>query len=216
MDREEGGDRQREGMSFRYGYDGKTFNENLNPLYGQIRKAVGRKWDSFYSDLRKNFDMRSVINQHILQHLYQYIAKDVFMHNGELCVDRRYGGPKPLKESRYEFYVDPRTGYIRRNRFRKTYRQIQKQRDAEHAAEEAKVTRWIDPTTVLRKVNDTWFIYDVRPIPESLVKGETAWVFDVFLRKTVSRSKYFDVANTYHANCRTASRKLLKKLGLRC
>ena len=46
----------REGMKHRYGYDTKTLNENLTPLWGYIRKSVNRPWDLVYSDLVKVFE----------------------------------------------------------------------------------------------------------------------------------------------------------------
>jgi hypothetical protein len=75
-----------ESMKARYGYNTKAFGEHLNPLYGQVRKAVGRRWDDFYSVLRRNFDTRSVINAHILQHLYDRFEKDCYIKNGEIYV----------------------------------------------------------------------------------------------------------------------------------
>ena len=82
---------QREGMKTRYGWNRKSFNENLNPLYGLIRKNAGRPWDTFYSELCEVFDTRSVINGHILQHLLQYVNTPCFVENGEISSIERYG-----------------------------------------------------------------------------------------------------------------------------
>src|SRR5271155_3661608 len=75
-----------ESTMYRYVRDGETknFNENLSPLKGAIRAAIGKRWDTFYSDLCKNFDKRSVINQHILQHLFEYVERDVYIEDGEV------------------------------------------------------------------------------------------------------------------------------------
>ncbi len=198
---------QREGMAYRYGHASKRFNENLNPLKGQIRKAAGRKWDAFYSELCSVFDMRSVINAHVLQHLRDFIERDVLVKDdGKLYARNSYGAEDiPLGKSRAEFYVDPRTGIIRANKQRLTYRQGQRQRAAARAAEEAKVLRRLADDTVLRKIDDTWFLFDVREIPNEPV-------YDSFLRTMVARSARG--ANTYHSNRRTASRKVLRRAGL--
>lgn len=202
-DPEEGGPAGQESMTRRYGYDGKEFNENLRPLYGQVRRAVGRRWDAFYSDLCKVFDMRSVINQHILQHLKDYCEREIYLRDGALFIRRAYGPDKALAQDDCEFYVDPRDGIIKRNKYRTTYRQMQRARLTEEKAAEAKVTRWVDESTVLRKVGDTWFIFDVLPMPEA------SSVFDRFLQKYVMRNHWGP--KVYHCRRRTASRKLLKQ-----
>jgi hypothetical protein len=201
----EGSNATRQGMARPYGYESKEFNENLNPLKGAIRKAVGRKWDRFYSDLCSVFDRRSVINQHIVQHLYDFIEKDVLVKDGKFYVRGKYGmTARPLSESSAEFYVDPKTGIIRVNKRRITYRQAQRKRAAAQAAEEAKVTRRIDEHTVLHLIDDTWFVFELKPIP---AEGE---VFDAFKREWVARQRWG--ANVYHTARRTASRKTLKEV----
>jgi hypothetical protein len=154
-----------ESTMHRYGYERKDFNENLNPLYSQLRKAVGRPWDKFYSELCENFDKRSVINNHILEHLYDRIEVKTVMKGDVVWVHPRYGDPRPLKESRSEYYVDPRDGIIKKNKHYVSYRQEQRLRAAEKAAEEAKVTKWIDDDHVLRKIDDIWFIFTMKDLP---------------------------------------------------
>lgn len=87
------GSSHRESMKIRYGYDTKSFNENLNPLYGFIHKSVGKKWDKIYSEICKVFDKRSVINQHILIHLFQKVeTKDIVVGtNGKLWYRPKIG-----------------------------------------------------------------------------------------------------------------------------
>ena len=111
--------KKQEGMRWRYGWDGKDFNENLSPLRGQIRKALGKRFDKFYSELCKVFDKRSVINQHILLHLDQELErKDVFVgKDGRLWVHHLYGSDVPIWKSGVEYFVDPRNGIIRRNKY---------------------------------------------------------------------------------------------------
>jgi hypothetical protein len=156
----------RESMKKRYGYDTKQFGEHLSPLYGNVRKAVGRKWDAFYSDLCKNFDKRSTINNHILQHLYWYVeVKNVYVgDDGELWIKNAYGD-HALKGSGTEFYVDPRDGIIKRNKHYQTWRRAEKQRAAERQKERDKVCRFIDDNNVLHLINGVWFHFELKPIP---------------------------------------------------
>lgn len=161
--------RAREGMKLRYGYHTKDLNENLNPLWGAVRKAAGKPWDKFYSELCKNFDKRSVINQHILQHLEQFVEiKNVIVEDGELYIRRAYGGKTPIKGSGVEYYVDPRDGILKKNKSMKTY----KQRNAEVVAEREKqlhaVFRQLDKDNVLRFIDGVWYHFEMKAIP----KGE--------------------------------------------
>lgn len=210
LDPEEGGHAGREGMKHRYVVSGdtKSFSENLNPLQGIVRKWVNRPWNKFFSELCKTFNMRSVINQHILQHLYQYVEKETFEKDGVLYVrEHQYTPEMPLALSNAEFYVDLR-GIIRLNRDRVTYRQIRQATEMRRLAEEGKVLLTIDKGTVLRKIEETWFTFDVRPIPVDVP------VYDSFRRTIVKRTKDRWSPTTYHTNRRTTSRKLLRAHGL--
>ena len=152
-----------EGMTARYGYNTKDFSENLNPLYSQLRKAVGRPWAKFYSELCQNFDKRSVINQHILQHLYDRLEIHVHIRDGELWCAPRYGLNRPLKNQyNIEYYVDPRDGIIKKNRAYRTGRALDQERKVRLAKEELEKTRWIDEDNVLRKIGDVWFHFTMQ------------------------------------------------------
>lgn len=162
----------RESMKHRYGYDDrKQFNENLNPLKGIVRKAVGRKWDKFFSELMKNFDTRSVINQHILEHLYSYIETETFLdEDGNVMVRGRYRqNAEPIKGSNTEIFVDPRDGIIKRNKWAKSYKAIQRERDAQAARDELKVKRVVDEHNVLRLVDGVWFHFTLKELPEGKI-----------------------------------------------
>ena len=152
----------RESMSKRYivaGY-GKSLNENLNPLYGYLHKSVGRPWDKIYSEICKMFDKRSVVNQHILEHVPDRVCIDTKMaDDGKtvLCY-RRYGRAyESLKESYTQYYVHPRTGILLRNKWFKSYNQIQRDRRA--AEEKAEKEYHIKLTDELHlfKVNGMWY-----------------------------------------------------------
>lgn len=162
----------REPMKARYrmgwGNDQKQFNENLNPLWGNVRKAVGKPWDKFYSELCKNFDKRSVINQHIIQHLEQFVEiKDIYVgDDGELYVRNPYGQDEAIKSGRTEYYVDPRDGILKLNKHYKNYKQINREREAERQRERDKVFRQIDADNVLRFIDGVWFHFEMKDIPE--------------------------------------------------
>jgi hypothetical protein len=219
----------REGMKRRHVFDygrSKQFNENLRPLLGIIRKNVNRPWNKVYAELCQVFDRRSVINQHIVQHLRDFIELDTYVKDGEVWVRSRWGMDSPIKSfSSAEFYVDPRTGLIRLNRHRVTYKQANRLAEQRRKAEDAKVHRVIDETTEAFLVNGVWFIAEMRPTPEGhRVKKSYAFnsraiyytteypdVYDVVKEKRVTKPQ----AAKYAVSKRTASKKELRDHGIK-
>jgi hypothetical protein len=127
----------KEGIKKPYGYNTKSFSENLNPLWGFIRKSVGKNWDAVYSEICQNFDKRNVVNQHILVHLFQNVEMNTRANgNGVEFLDpRRYWDKKdglktldqrwqPIKESRADYYIHPISKILLANTGKKTHRQI--------------------------------------------------------------------------------------------
>lgn len=158
------GSGHRESMKHRYGWDTKSFNENLRPLYGFIRKSVGRVWDDVYSEICSVFDKRSVINQHILDHLFRYVeTKNIYVaEDGELWVQATeyWRGPredKPLRATSIEYYVDPRDGILKYNKHYRTWRQEWREHQKEKAEQQARIKRVVDKDTELRKIDGHWF-----------------------------------------------------------
>lgn len=211
----------RESMTSRYArhWNRKQLNENLNPLFGIVRKNVGRPWNKIYSELCSVFDARSVINQHILQHLNQYVEQEnVIFVDGELRFRQKYSGINyGLKDGYVEYYVDPRDGILKHNKWYKSYKHSQRMLKNQRDIEALKIKRVIDDSTELHKIEDIWFevkfldqqgtsqvtnSLNVNPAPSahSLVYPPT---FDILL-KTNSHAKRVAVSK------RTLSKKELK------
>jgi hypothetical protein len=162
----------KESMKRRYTacWSQKELNENLNPLWGAVRKAVGRPWNKFYSELCENFDKRSVINQHILQHLFNKVeTKEIFVGEDGKLWGRGYSGAVPIEESFCEYYVDPRDGILKHNKQKLTRNQITKNREARNAETVGKVKRVIDEDNVLHLENGVWFHYTLKDVPVASV-----------------------------------------------
>jgi hypothetical protein len=186
----------RESMKKRYqsGWSTKELNENLNPLYGAVRKAVGRPWNKFYSDLCKSFDKRSVINQHILEHLYSYIeVKDMYIgEDGKPWVRGHYGGGnEPIAGSSFRYYVDPRDGIIKANNQRITHKQRNAMRAAKAKTTEDAIKRVIDDKNVLHFQDGVWYHYTVAPVPVSVI------TYGPVVTRTTPIAEY-----VYHVNVR--------------
>ena len=150
----------------------KSFNENLTPLQGWLRSCLGKNWDKCYSELRKTFDARGVINDHILQHLYQYIEVNAKLVDGKVMVINRYSGRRgyiPIADAGADYYVCPKTGCVKKTN-RLTYKQRRRldKRKAEEA--EAKVHRIIDAENHLRLIDGIWYHFTMKKLPKPRIE----------------------------------------------
>ncbi len=163
-----------------YGWNKKEFNENLNPLRGIIRKWVGKRWDDFYSVLCQNFDRGNRINDHIFQHLYQYIETKVFEKNGEYWIHRRYGDPVRV-EDQSDYWVHPITNIIMKVE-NETYRQEVAKRNKERETELRKYRRTISERIELFCIRGVWYEFTFEKIKVKEVKKQR---FDSIKKETV-------------------------------
>lgn len=160
----------RESMRVRYnhGYDRKSFNENLNPLRSWVHSCLGKNWDKMYGQLRKQFDVRKVINKHILEHLFQYIEVNTFLHEGSICFTdtARYSGKgvQPISKCYKDYYVCPKSGMVRKTN-KQPRRSIIKEQEANKRKEELAVKRFINDAEVLHLIDGIWYHFDLLPIP---------------------------------------------------
>src|SRR5579859_2080543 len=66
----------------RAGYGYRSLNENLSPLRRYPRAQIGRPWDKVFSEICANIDRRNTVQQHIHQHIRDFIAIDVDIREG--------------------------------------------------------------------------------------------------------------------------------------
>lgn len=161
----------REPMKKRYDSysDRKQFNEHLNPLRGWLRSVVGKPWDKSYSELRKKFDARSTINNHILEHLWWYVEKDAVLQDGKVVVLNTYSHEyEPISNSTSEYYICPKDGTLKRSN-KKSFKTIRRDRDSARAEAEARVFRVLDSTHHLHLMNGVWFVFEIKELPPSTV-----------------------------------------------
>jgi hypothetical protein len=89
----------------------KWLSENLEPLARLLERRVGMKWDSVYSEIREHVRFDNPIQQHVLQHLWQFVERHVVMIEG---VPFRSTCLRPLSGYPRSFYVCPNSGILRR------------------------------------------------------------------------------------------------------
>lgn len=212
----------REGMKKRY-INRKSFNENLRPLYGLIHKSVGRKWDDVYSEICSVFDKRSVINQHILIHLFQFVAHNCILVKEDGLYVRQHYEDVDLSASHFEYYVDPHDGVLKKNGQYRTYRQRFTEQKKRKQEQQLAVRRVLDKTTELRKVDGLWYevkFEDVEGTRE--IRLENSLYRKNYLRTVNVYPLRYDVLMCTHVGAprvavskRSLSRKEIKKYGLK-
>ena len=142
----------------------KSFGENLSYLPRFLKANVGRKWNDIYSDICKNFDRRSTVNDHIFQHLFDYFveAKNVITQGGELYEKTPWGGPVLLqRRGNKDLYVGPGDGILKyipvRPKTKATW-------ELEHERVKAR-KRTLSKFQELHQMdNDQWMVFTLSPV----------------------------------------------------
>ncbi|HEY5759090.1 MAG TPA: hypothetical protein VIU34_24860 [Steroidobacter sp.] len=222
------------GMRAGYGYRG--LNENLAPLRRYLLSQVGRPWDKVFSEICSGIDRRNTVQQHIHQHIDDFIATRVEIRDGELVDlngrDRflRYGG------MHQQLYVDPRTGLIRINKkYRnwRNYRSASTEREERAQAEVDARRRVLDERTLLLRLSEVWFEVKLAelPLPREIVTMDspqrTRMIvdarYDAVLRRKTSfahtdsseHKRVYGSSDLYAVSKRQLSKREIKTHGLR-
>ena len=89
---------KREGMKVRGG-GGKSLNEHLGPLRRYLQGQVGKAWDKIFADVCRYLDRNSPVQDHVRDHLEDYVVRCVMVQGGKLCHASGYGVGRPLYSS---------------------------------------------------------------------------------------------------------------------
>jgi hypothetical protein len=223
-------------LGMRAGYGYRSLNENLAPLRRYLRAQVARPWSKVFSEICDGIDRRNTVQQHIHQHIRDFIAIDVDVRDGRLVdLADRWGFRSRDGAISQELYVDPRSGLIRLNKGYSSWRRTVAERKQREQAEIDSRRRIIDERAQLLRLNEVWFRVEVAPLPEKRVvevtvdgalrKRTTADSrFDVVMRRSTSlaaqadgqeRARLYGSHEIYAASKRQLSRQELKAHGLR-
>ena len=71
-------------LGMRAGYGYRSLNENLAPLRRYLHAQIGRPWNKVFSEICAGIDRRNTVQQHIHQHIRDFIAIDVDVREGRL------------------------------------------------------------------------------------------------------------------------------------
>jgi hypothetical protein len=197
-------------LGMRAGYGYRDLNENLAPLRRYLHAQIGRPWNKVFSEICAGIDRRSTVQQHIHQHIGDFIAIDVGVRNGrlvDLAADWKFLWRGPGMSQ--ALYVDPRTGLIRPNRNYRSHRHSDALRRQREQLEIAARRRVVDERTLLLLLDDLWFRVEVEVLPkERRIEGRVDGKphrrmaaesrHDVVLRRHVSRAIETDVQICKH------------------
>lgn len=195
-------------LGMRVGYGYRDLNENLAPLRRYLHAQVGRPWSKVFSEICSTIDRRNPVQQHIHQHIDQFIATRIEIRHGRLIECGKFG-PRPLGDTG-ELYVDPRTGLICRAKTPAFVRARERQRRQQ--AEIDARRRILDERTQLLKLEDAWFTVSVEPLPTGknpkIPKGQIhpreipEYRFDVVTRELASRTDGRSASGPSHSRWR--------------
>lgn len=133
----------------------KCLNENLRPLERYLRTQIGRPWSKVWSELSEHVRPDNIVQQHVRDHVEDFVAYRTFVRNGTIYLHRRWQGPEPLAAAdRPEMYVDPRTGLLCRNKRYGSRRRRQQERQRDHARQLARRMRVLDERRQLHLLAD--------------------------------------------------------------
>ncbi len=136
----------------------KNLNENLAPLRRYLGKQVGRPWNKVFSEISENLKPTSTVQQHVRDHIDDFVAVSTRMRAGKVMVTGKWGGERPLEEDYRRYFVHPRTGLLKDNPHYRSWSKRLREKRAAEAAERAARMRELDAKTQLHKLkDDVWW-----------------------------------------------------------
>lgn len=189
----------------------KWLNENLRPLERYLHAQAGRPWGRVYSELCARIDRRNTVQQHIHQHLDDFVAMRLAVVDNRLHYERGWGGLHPLDDPwAPQLYVHPDSGLLLYNRAaRQAKRAAKRERARERAAlasRESADMRVLDEWHQLHRIEGVWYRIELaqlatQPSPSPKDRhGPPA--YDAVLRREVRWS----ALTCGRAHCRSCSR----------
>lgn len=146
----------------------KGLNENLAPLRRYLAKQVGRPWNKVYSEIAANLRPTSTVQQHVRDHLEDFVAFQTRLKGAKVYSTPRWGGEQELSGDYREFYVHPRSKLLLKNKHYRSWSRRRKNKAEAAARELATRMRQIDNRTQLHKLKDDiwWEVRLGRLTPE--------------------------------------------------
>ncbi len=206
----------------------KSLNENLNPLRRYLESQVGRPWNKVWSEISENLKPSNTVQQHVRDHIPDFVAIKTSLKDGEVWVDHRWSRG-PLKSSHVRLFVDPKSGLLRRNKYWRSWAAKKRaQRVIDEKARNARM-RVVSPTKQLHLLADgAWWEVTLAPVPTGVEMRKTTYgvqrivveypatdaVLDAGL-SSLSRKELYGAAGVYAVSKRQLSKKAMRDWELR-
>jgi len=143
--------------------DRKGFNEHLAPLRRFLESRVGKYWPKVYAEICENLRPSSTVQQHVRDHLEDFVAVRTSVKDGVIWVHGRRRVHR-LDEGRGRLYVHPVSHCLLRNKDWTRRRSAYEKRMALAAAEIAERRRNLVGNRQLHKLRGCWFEVTLAPI----------------------------------------------------
>jgi hypothetical protein len=201
---------RREGIKQRWNRT-KALNEHLGPLRRYLDKQVGRPWNKVYSEICAHIDRNSAVQDHVRDHVDQYVATHVILIDGVPCDGgHRYGSyGLPLHQLRYRpWYVCPRTGLLRR------VKRVSRKRQCRPREESLPPYFRVGADLQCRFLDGAWHLVTLKPLPAPDCNRQHCRERDILLDRPASEITEEEARKRYGApvfavaKSRLARRKL--------
>lgn len=183
----------------------KHFNEHLGPLRRFLDANVGRPWDTVYSEICKHVDRGSVVQNHILTHLFDYVVVHTVLIDGEPCRGEQHWGYKygeSLRSGadRQRWYVCPKSGLLRKSKYA---RRKPERKTSPH------VVRLNSKQVCVRR-GDRWELISVALVARPDAREVPG--YDAIIRQHIDAVKAVGETVEHHGRCKYAvSRRVLSR-----
>jgi hypothetical protein len=143
--------------------DRKQLNENLAPLRRYLERQVGRPWSKVYSEIARNLHVTSTVQQHVRDHLRDFVA----------VTPRRniQDWRSPMRAGIWwqRFYVDPVTGLLcRTDQLPEEKARRRATRNKPRAALERIA---LTEDRELRLIRSLWYEVELAPLPQPVYRA---------------------------------------------
>ncbi|MFB2974296.1 hypothetical protein ACE1CD_35485 [Aerosakkonema sp. BLCC-F183] len=162
----------------------KHFSDHLGPLRRWLRSKVGQPWDAVYKELCQQIEMRTLIGQHLLGHVWGFVERDVELIDGVPYRKKSYSyysERRPIGDWREELYVHPETGILCLAK-RRPNKDINK---GDNKRDDLII---IDAYHQYRKLDDLWYLVTLQDIPP--MEKPTDVLLKTAIRPCVARLEY--------------------------
>lgn len=190
----------------------KSLNETLNPLRRYLASNVGRPWNKVYAEISEHLKPTSTVQQHVRDHLEDFVAVKTRMKAGSVTMTPRYGGERTLADTHCRFYVHPRTGLLRENPHYSGWNARLRKAKAAADAERCARMRIIDDKTQLHLFDGAW--WEVK-LAKKRSEGPNVDVVRRAKLSTMPGNQLYARDGVYAVDKRQLSKAEMKRLKLR-